>query len=79
MNFDKWFNEQDVVIKAILLLLPVCGWVVELLIRLSVFMRTKSAKHLIVLLVFVFIGWGWILSVADFIYCMVNGKLILTE
>ena len=26
MTFDKWFNKQSVLIKAILLLLPVVGW-----------------------------------------------------
>ena len=27
MTFDKWFNKQSTLLKAILLLLPVVGWV----------------------------------------------------
>ena len=79
MQFDKWFNKQSVLVKAILLLLPVVGWIVELLVRASVALRTKSVVHIVVLLVFIFVGWGWILGVADFIYMLVKGHLFLAE
>ena len=79
MQFDKWFNKQSVLVKAILLLLPVVGWIVELLVRLSVALRTKSIVHIVVFLLFVFVGWGWILGVADFIYMLLKGHLFLAE
>ena len=79
MNFDKWFYEQSMLVKAILLLIPGVNWVVELLIRLSVMLRTKSTLHIIVFIVFVLIGWGWFLAVADFIYFLITGKLFLAE
>ena len=79
MQFDKWFNKQSVLVKAILLLLPVVGWIVELLVRASVALRTKSVVHIVVLLVFIFVGWSWILGVADFIYMLVKGHLFLAE
>ena len=79
MQFDKWFNKQSVLVKAILLLLPVVGWIVEVLVRASVALRTKSVVHIVVLLVFIFVGWGWILGVADFIYMLVKGHLFLAE
>lgn len=79
MTFDKWFNKQSVIIKAILLLLPVVGWICELLIRLSVFLRTKSIVHLVVFILFVVVGWGWILGAIDFVYMLVTGHLILAE
>lgn len=79
MAFDKWFNNQSVLIKAILLLLPVVGWVCECLVRLSVALRTKSVLHIIVFLAFLFIGWGWILGVIDFIYMLLTGHLILAK
>ena len=77
MTFDKWFNKQSTLIKAILLLLPVVGWICECLIRLSVALRTKSVVHILVFLLFLLVGWGWFLGVIDFIYMLVTGHLIL--
>lgn len=79
MNFDKWFNSQSVLLKAILLLIPGVNWVVECLIRLSVMLRTKSVVHIVVFLVFLLVGWGWFLGVIDFIYMLLTGHLILGE
>jgi len=79
MQFDKWFNKQSVLIKAILLLLPVVGWICECLVRLSVMLKTKSIVHIVVFCLFLFVGWGWILGVIDFVYMLVTGHLILAE
>lgn len=79
MKFDKWFNNQSVLLKAILLLIPVVNWVMELLIRLSVMLRTKSVLHIVVFIVFLCVGWGWFLGVIDFIYMLVTGHLIFAE
>lgn len=79
MNFDKWFNSQSVLLKAILLLIPFVGWVVECLVRLSVMLRTKSVVHIVVFLVFLLVGWGWVLGVIDFIYMLLTGHLILAD
>lgn len=77
MQFHKWFNKQSVLIKAILLLIPGVNWVVECLIRLSVLLKKKTTTHLVVFLLFLFIGWSWILGVIDFLYMLVKGHLIL--
>ena len=79
MNFDKWFNSQSVLLKAILLLIPGVNWVVECLIRLSVMLRTKSTIHVVVFLVFLRVGWVWFLGVIDFVYMLLTGHLILGE
>ncbi|MGM9970756.1 MAG: hypothetical protein ACI35S_10240 [Anaeroplasma sp.] len=79
MSFDKWFNQQSLLIKVLLLIIPFVGWIVELLVRLSVLLRTKSGIHLVVFILFVVIGWGWFLAVADLIYMLVTGHLFLAE
>ena len=79
MKFDKWFNSQSVLIKAILLLLPGVGWVCECLVRLSVMLRTKNIVHVVVFVLFLVVGWGWILGVIDFVYMLLTGHLILAE
>ena len=79
MTFDKWFNSQDRLVQVILLIIPVVGWIIELLIRLSVLLRTRSTEHIIVFVLFVFVGWGWVLNIIDIIYLYLNGHLILAE
>ena len=79
MQFHKWFNKQSVLIKAILLLVPGLNWVVECLIRLSVMLKTKSTLHIVVFLLFLFVGWGWILGVIDFVYMLLNGHLLFAD
>lgn len=79
LEFDKWFNSQSTLIKAILLLLPVVGWICECLVRLSVALRTKSGLHVVVFVLFLVVGWGWFLGVIDFIYLLLKGHLILAE
>ena len=77
MEFDKWFNKQSTLLKVILLIIPFVGWVVELLVRTSVAVTKKDAVSIVVLVLFVVIGWAWILGVVDLIYLIVKGHLIL--
>lgn len=77
MQFDKWFNQQSTLVKVLLLVLPVVGWIVEIAIRLSVMLRTKSIVHIVVFLFFVIVGWSWLFCVIDLIYLCVKGHLIL--
>ena len=79
MTFDKWFNSQSTLIKAILLLLPVVGWVCECLVRLSVALRTKNIIHIVVFILFLVVGWGWFLGLIDFVYLLLKGHLILAD
>lgn len=76
MNFDRWFNSQDRLVKVILLIIPIIGWIVECLVRLSIMLRTKSILHIVVFLLFLFVGWSWILCLIDLIYLVVKGHLI---
>ena len=77
MNFDKWFYNQSKLVQVILLLIPFVGWIAELLIRLSVLLRDKSVINIVVFVVFVVVGWGWVLAVADLIYLLIKGHLFL--
>lgn len=79
MTFDAWFNKQSRLVQVILLLIPFVNWVVEVLIRLSVMLRTKSVLHIVVFIVFLVIGWGWFLGLLDLIYCLITGHLFLAE
>lgn len=73
MQFDKWFNSQSTWLKVLLLVIPFVGWVMEILIRLSVMLRTKSVVHIVVFVLFLVVGWGWFLSLIDLVYMIVKG------
>lgn len=79
MTFDKWFNSQSTLVKVILIILPLVGWIVELLVRLSVMLKTQKVEHIVVFVLFVVFGWGLILNIIDIIYMCMTGHLILAE
>lgn len=77
MSFDKWFNSQSTLLKVILLIIPFVGWIVELLVRLSVALTKKDVISIVVFILFLVVGWGWILCVIDLVYLILKGHLIL--
>ena len=77
MTFDKWFEEQSLLIKVILLILPIVGWVVEVLVRLSAFLRKNSTVNLVGLIIGIIGNWIW--SVIDLVVLLVTGRLFLVE
>ena len=79
MKFDKWFNKQSRLIQVILLVIPFVGWFVELGVRLSVALRTKDIIHILAFVLFLVVGWGWILNLIDLIYLVLKGHLILAK
>lgn len=77
MTFDKWFEKQSKLIKVILLLIPVVGWVCEILVRLSAVLRKGSTVNLIGLVLFIF--FGWVLQFVDLFAEILTDKLFLLE
>lgn len=77
MTFDKWFYKQDRLLQVILLIIPFVGWIMELLIRLSVMLRKQDAVSVVVFILFLVVGLGWILCLIDLVYLALNGHLIL--
>lgn len=79
MQFDKWFYSQSKLVQVLLLIIPIVGWIMELLIRLSVALRTKSVLHIVVFVLFLVVGWCWVLNLIDLIVLVVTGHLLLAE
>ena len=79
MTFDKWFSKQSRLVQFILLILPVVGWIIEILTRLSVMLRTKKVEHIILFIIFLIAGWAWILGVIDLICVLVTGKQFMID
>ena len=79
MNFDKWFNSQSRLVQVIIFILPIVGWVVEILVRLSALLRKQTTTNILGFVLYLVIGGFWIPVLIDLVYLILNGKLILTE
>ena len=77
MNIDKWFEEQSLVVKIILIILPFVGWIMEILIRISAYLRNKNSMDLILLILFLLLGWTWIPLIIDVVFLATKGHLFL--
>lgn len=79
MNFDKWFNSQSRLVQVIIFILPIVGWVVEILVRLSALLRKQTTTNILGFVLYLLIGGFWIPVLIDLVYLILKGKLILTE
>ena len=78
-TFYKWFNSQSTLLKVILLVIPFVGWVVELLVRGSRAYDKKDTLSIVMLVLFLVVGWGCVLNLIDIIYMVMTGHLILAD
>ena len=79
MNFDTWFHKQSKIIQIVLLILPLIGWIVDLLVRWSAFLRKNTTVNLVMALVITLLGEFWILTILDAVWIALNNKLFLEE
>lgn len=78
MTFDKWFKKQGKLVQLVLLLIPGLNWVVELLVRWSLALRTKDLIHILVAIIII-PGVGVLLGWLDLIWVLLHGRLILSK
>lgn len=76
MNFDIWFKKQSRIVQFILLIIPVVGWVIEILVRLSIVVKRPAPLNLIVLIVMFIIGVAWLPVFVDAIILLATGDIL---
>ncbi len=79
MNFDTWFHNQNKLVQIILLIIPFVGWILDLLVRWSAFLKKQTTVNLIMALVITIFGGFWILTILDAVMIALNNKLFLEE
>ncbi|MBE7068622.1 MAG: hypothetical protein E7381_04905 [Clostridiales bacterium] len=77
-NFAKWFYKQNLLIQLILLLIPFVNWIVEILIRWSAWLKTKSLLTLI-FAILVTIPSGIAIGILDFIWLILFRHLLFAK
>ncbi len=79
MNFDTWFHQQNKVIQIVLLVIPFVGWIMDLLVRWSAFLKKNTTVNLVMALIITLLGEFWILTILDAVWIALNNKLFLEE
>ena len=77
MTFDKWFNKQSRLVQILLLLIPFVNWVVEILVRFSLALRTKNLVHILVAVLIIIVGlpFGWL----DLVWVLLFNHMLLAK
>ena len=73
----KWFNNTSRIVKLILLIIPVVNWWVVVFVRIAAFIKKPSLTRLIVLILYVILGWGW--AFIDFIWVLLFNHLTFAK
>ena len=76
-NLAKWFYDQSLLVKLILLLIPGVNWVVEIIVRWSAWMSRPSLFTLIFAIVATVTAgvFGWI----DLVWLLLTGHLLFAK
>lgn len=73
MEFDKWYNEQVLWLKIVLIVVPFLGWIMEILIHLSIYLRTKKTVDLVLFIISIVFCFP--LVVLDVVFLAVKGHI----
>lgn len=76
MHVDEWFDYQSKLVRVVLLFIPVVGWVVEILVRISALIKKKCSMNIVGLVVFILLGWAWIPTILDTLFLVIFDRLM---
>ena len=79
MKADMWFDEQTLLVRIILIIIPFVGWIIELFVRISALVRRQSGINIAGLIVFAIFGGFWVLCLFDVLSLLINDRLLLIE
>lgn len=78
MKFDKWFKKQGRLVRILLLIIPGLNYVVEILLRASIYSRSKSLVSLVIAIIAI-IPSGIALGLIDAIWTLLFDDVLLAE
>jgi hypothetical protein len=72
----KWFNKQSRLVQLILLLIPVVGWITEVVVRVTAVLEKSTGKNILGLIFGLIIPvFSWL----DLIWVLIFNHLILAS
>ena len=72
---DVWFHKQNKILQAILLIIPVVNWFVEILVRWSSWLKNGGPLRLLICVI-VTLPLGMIFGWIDAICTLVTNKIV---
>lgn len=76
---ERGFSRLSFLTQAILLIIPVIGYFVEVFVRISVVIRLHSKKNITGLVIFVLLGWCILFNLIDIFVLRYTDDLMLIE
>ena len=76
MNLDKAFKGLPRIVQLLLLIIPFVGWLTEILVRLSSFLRDKDSAKIVGLLLYI-LPTGQLLAIIDFVLVLLGKDMLL--
>lgn len=73
----RWFNDLPRLVQAILLLIPVVNWVVEVLVRWSNFAEKKGIFSFLIAIIVTI--WGLVFGWVDFVWVLLFKHLLFAR
>lgn len=77
MAFHKWFLKQSLIVKVLLLIIPVVGWFVEVVMRISALLNKSTTSNILGLILYLILGI--LLAFVDVVLVLVGAKPFLLE
>ncbi|MCQ2815468.1 MAG: hypothetical protein MJ227_04295 [Bacilli bacterium] len=66
------FNSLNKILRIVLLVIPFCNWIVELVLRWSLYLESKKSNDMIMAILSIFFGAiiGWV----DVVFLIINNE-----
>lgn len=77
MAFHKWFLKQSLIVKVLLLIIPVVGWFVEVVMRISALLAKGTTSNILGLILYIILGV--IMAYVDVLFCLLGQNPLLLE
>ena len=75
-----WFNKQNNIVRGILLLLPLVGWVFEMVIRWTYFAKdTSNTTNLLFAILYTIPVTGYVLAIVDAVFLFIGKNMLFME
>ena len=72
----EWFDKQSKIVRVILLVIPFVGWICEIIVRWSEFLKKSDATNLVIALIYTFFGAFWVLHLIDAILVLLDKPML---
>ena len=76
---EKWFSQQSYITQLILIIIPIVGWIFEILVRIFAVIRSHSKTNIAGLVIFALLGGFWILCFIDVFVLYFKEDLMLID